>query len=85
MNRNRSARMSLAALGAVAALAGAFWAGKVAADQPHMEKAIDHLQSARRELNDATPDKGGHRERALKLVDDAIAETRKGMRFDRRH
>jgi len=67
------------------ALAASFVAGRVFADQPHMHAAIEHLQSARRELAQATSDKGGHRTRALALVDEAIEQVRKGMRFDRQN
>jgi hypothetical protein len=49
--------------------------------QPHMEAAIGFLQSARAELAAATPNKGGHRARALALVDQAIGEVREGIRF----
>ena len=57
----------------------------VKADQPHMQVALESLRNAKRELDQATPDKGGHRARAIKLVNQAMEETEKGMRFDRRH
>jgi hypothetical protein len=49
--------------------------------QPHMAETITLLQSARAELMQATPNKGGHRERALGLIDQAIGEVRAGMAF----
>jgi hypothetical protein len=49
-----------------------------------MEKALDHLRDAQRELEKASADKGGHRARAMTLVRQAIAEVEKGIRFDRR-
>ena len=49
--------------------------------QPHMAETITLLQSARAELALATPNKGGHRERALGLIDQAIAEVRAGIEF----
>jgi hypothetical protein len=49
--------------------------------QPHMAETITILQSARAELAQATPNKGGHRERALGLIDQAIGEVRAGMAF----
>ena len=49
--------------------------------QPHMTASLDLLQSARAELTAATPNKGGHRERALGLIDQAIAEVRAGIAF----
>ncbi|HXU39888.1 MAG TPA: hypothetical protein VN937_26275 [Blastocatellia bacterium] len=58
---------------------------KAAADQPHMQAALDALRTAERELHEAEADKGGHRVRAEKLVHDAIAEVEKGINFDRRH
>lgn len=53
--------------------------------QPHMAETITILQSARAELVKATPNKGGHRERALALIDQAIGEVRSGMGFAARH
>ncbi len=49
--------------------------------QPHMNESIALLQSARGELQAATPNKGGHRERAMGLIDQAIAEVRAGIAF----
>jgi len=51
------------------------------AAQPHMGNALGSLQAARAELVRAEPNKGGHRERAIGLVDQAIAETRAGMAY----
>ena len=56
-----------------------------AADQPHMQSALEALRTARRELDAATSDKGGHRAKAIALVNDAIAQVEKGIAFDRRH
>ena len=55
------------------------------ADQPHMEAALDHLRAARKELDAATNDKGGHRGNAIRLVNDAIRETERGVEYSRRH
>lgn len=49
--------------------------------QPHMDAALALLQNARGELNQSTPNKGGHRERAIALVDQAIGEVRAGIAF----
>ena len=54
-------------------------------DQPHMQAALDKLQSARSNLEAATHDKGGHREKALDHVNKAIEEVRKGIEYDRTH
>ena len=53
--------------------------------QPHMQSAMDHLTSARNELNAAEANKGGHRERALGLVNNAIDQVQQGMDFARTH
>jgi hypothetical protein len=53
---------------------GAAWAA-----QPHMSAAMDALRTARTELVASTPNKGGHREKAIQLVNQAIDETRMGM------
>ncbi|HWA91938.1 MAG TPA: hypothetical protein VG889_18000 [Rhizomicrobium sp.] len=66
-----------------AALIAGIAIGQATADQPHMQNAVDALQRARSELNAAKPDKGGHRVRAMNLVDQAIAETRAGIRYAR--
>jgi hypothetical protein len=49
--------------------------------QPHMNESLAFLQSARGELQAATPNKGGHRERAMGLIDQAIGEVRAGIAF----
>lgn len=53
--------------------------------QPHMRAALASLREARRHLDLATPDKGGHRVQAIALVNDAITETQAGMVFDATH
>lgn len=66
-------------------LAVGFIAGQLSAAQPHMQAALTNLRQARTNLVRASPDKGGHRERAIELVDDAIKEVEKGIGWDRRH
>lgn len=63
---------------AVGAIAGACVA---MAAQPNMQAALGSLQAARAELIKATPNKGGHRERAIGFVDSAIAETKAGISY----
>lgn len=53
--------------------------------QPHMQAALEHLQQARAELQEAMHDKGGHRARALELTENAISEVRKGMEVGGHH
>jgi hypothetical protein len=64
-----------------AAIAGSVGIGYAIGAQPHMSETITILQSAHAELAKATPNKGGHRERALGLIDQAIGEVRAGMAF----
>jgi hypothetical protein len=66
-------------------LSAGFFAGRATADQPYMHTALDHLRAARADLERATHDKGGHRDAAIKLTNDAIAEVERGIAFDRRH
>lgn len=56
-----------------------------AEDQPHMEAALHHLQAAAEELRQAEHDKGGHREKALDLTQQAINHVKAGMHFDETH
>ncbi len=51
------------------------------ANQPHMVNALRSLEAARAELIQAVPHKGGHRERAIQLVDQAILQTREGIAY----
>ena len=54
-------------------------------DQPHMQAALEALRNAKRDLDQATSDKGGHRVKALRLVNQAIGEVERGIQYDRRH
>ena len=60
-------------------------AGCASGGQPHMHDALDHLKEARADLEAAVSDKGGHRVKAIALVDQAIEETRHGMEFAATH
>jgi hypothetical protein len=60
-------------------------AGLAAGDQPFMRAARADLLTAKSELQKAIPDKGGHRVKALQLVNQAIAQVNAGMAFDRQH
>lgn len=71
-----------AALGSMLA-SGIYIGEAMAAYQSHMHAALDALRTARSELQASTPNKGGHRERAISLVDQAIDETRAGIDFAR--
>ncbi len=55
----------------------------LAADQPHMQAALDALNSAAKNLDKASPDKGGHRANAIGLVKLAIEEVKLGIEAGR--
>jgi hypothetical protein len=77
----KTLRAGLILVAAVAAMN----AGSVRADQPHMHRALEHLRAARAELQAAEHDKGGWRVRAIKNVNQAIADTERGIGYDRTH
>jgi hypothetical protein len=54
---------------------------EMAREEPHMSAALGHLQEAKNELEKATPNKGGHREKAMQLVDQAIQQVRAGEAY----
>ena len=54
-------------------------------DQPFMQAARADLQTAKRELQRATANKGGHRAKAISLTNQAIAQLNIGINYDRRH
>jgi len=64
-----------------AAIASSLGIGYALGAQPHMDAALALLQNARTELAAAEPNKGGHRERGLALIDQAIGEVRAGIAF----
>ena len=53
--------------------------------QPRMHEALKHLQAAKAQLKKGSHDKGGHRAKALDLVNRAIKQVRKGIKFDNRN
>ena len=75
-------RRTLFALLVLLTLVAGFVAGCASGGgQPHMAAALDQLRSARSELQAAEANKGGHRERAIGIVDSAIAEVQAGMDY----
>ncbi len=50
----------------------------MAKHEPHMSAAYGHLREAKAELEKASPNKGGHRERAMQLVDQALRQIDEG-------
>ena len=61
------------------ACASLFSAGFVVGAQPHMQNALRSLDAARSQLQQADHNKGGHRVRAIELIDQAIVEVKAGI------
>ena len=53
--------------------------------QPEMRTALDHLREAKRALESASHDKGGHRAKAISYINQAIAQVEEGVRYDNTH
>ncbi len=85
MRGNMKLRSLLTMLFLTAVLVTGFLAGRAHAAQPHMNSAVHHLRNARHELEVATADKGGHRQRAIGIIDRAISQTEEGISFGREH
>jgi len=67
---------AVAALGSMELVSGV-----AAREQPNMEAALRALRAAMESLERAAPNKGGHRDRAMRLVSEAMREVRAGMAF----
>jgi outer membrane murein-binding lipoprotein Lpp len=74
MNR----RLSLC-LGAAVLSGSLLSAGLARADQPNMQNALSQLQAAKASLQAASHNKGGHRENAIRLINQAIVEVQLGI------
>jgi hypothetical protein len=86
MNKLRLMPWVKRCLFAVAAFGVAFAIGCATGHgQPHMAAALDELRAARGELQAAEADKGGHRVRAIELVDGAIEQVRRGIDYAATH
>lgn len=56
-------------------------AGIAMANQPHMVSARSYLNDALNQLNQAVADKGGHRNNAIGLVNQAIQQVNAGINY----
>ena len=76
-----TARMLLSVAGCVALVAGSAPATKSAEGPKHpaMHHAIYELAESKKEIKDASHDFGGHREKALVAVDEAITHMEKAL------
>lgn len=71
---------------AIVALAMTMFSGAALAErQPQMQAAIKNLEEAKANLQHASNDKGGHKGKAIRLINEAIEEVRAGIQFDNRH
>ena len=59
----------------------AIGAGTALAVQTHMVNARTHLQDALSQLQQAQADKGGHRQNAINLVNQAIEQVNLGIQY----
>jgi len=75
--------LALLGAGAVTATAVTSLTTEAEAAQIHMDIALGTLKTALHQLQDAIPDKGGHRVKAIALVKDAIAQVELGIRAGR--
>ena len=91
MSELRSRRETLAGVGALAAASlGLVAVGSSAAQEkeekkerhPHIHAAIRELREAKRDLERADHDFGGHRVEAIKAIDVAIVQLEKALKFD---
>jgi hypothetical protein len=82
---SRRRAIALAAAGAAAPAALALPATPAAAYQGNMERALGALQEAFASLQASTPNKGGHREKAMEFVRMAMNQVQMGIEFANRH
>jgi hypothetical protein len=57
----------------------------MAIHEPHMSAAYGHLQQAKAELERAAANKGGHREKAMEMVDQAMRQIEEGEQYYQQH
>ena len=55
-----------------------------AEQHPHIRAALHELREARRELETAAHDFGGHRKEALEAVDNAIRQLQEALQYDKK-
>lgn len=71
--------------GALSVMAIGQFMPEAGAEQPHMKAALELLEKAQNQLEKATADKGGHRQKAMDHVKAAMAEVKQGIAFDKSH
>jgi hypothetical protein len=78
-------RLTLAAAMLVSGLTGSVLTGTALAEQGNMVSARHALHEAYNYLQQATPDKGGHRGNAMNLIQQAIVEVNRGIAYANEH
>jgi hypothetical protein len=79
-------KVRLAVAGALTAITfSLLGAGTAYAYQEHMFNARNDLQQGLNELQQAEHDKGGHREQAVNLVQQAIDQVNQGIQWGQQH
>jgi len=73
----RSAAKSILTAGSAGLVAASL--AQAEPPQPHMQAALKALQNAANQLQNAIPDKAGHREKAIGLVNQAITQVQEGI------
>ncbi|HEY6968141.1 MAG TPA: hypothetical protein VJA94_02970 [Candidatus Angelobacter sp.] len=58
--------------------------GKGGEQHPHIRAALHELEEAKKELQTAAHDFGGHRAEALEAVDNAIKQLRQALQYDKK-
>jgi hypothetical protein len=85
MNPDAFSRRRILGAAVLAAPAVALPALPAEAYQGNMERALSALEAALQSLQAATPNKGGHRERAMRLIEHAMGEVQAGIDFAYAH
>ncbi len=80
MKRSLLATLPLAAITTAAALMVPLPAQ---ANQPKMKAALVNLNEAKENLEEANTGKGGHRGKAIELIEEAIEQVEKGIKAGR--
>ena len=78
---SRRQLLRFAAMGTLAVPAITVFAESALSYQGNMEQAIAELRTALHSLREATPDKGGHKAKAVTLIEQAIGEVQAGIDF----
>ncbi|OYX11652.1 MAG: hypothetical protein B7Z15_11400 [Rhizobiales bacterium 32-66-8] len=81
--KSRGKLVAAFVFGVAVALGGNLAVTGAIANQPNMENALNSLRAARASLDMAEPNKGGHRDVAISLVDQAIVQVKEGIAYAR--